>query len=70
MFVMIIGLTVNKKLVLGVVHCPLIDKTYTAIKGKGAFCNGKRIKTRYNKYIFIRNIMKRINAILQIGHHI
>lgn len=40
-----VGLTVNKKLVLGVVHCPLIDKVYTAIKGKGAFCNGKSIKT-------------------------
>jgi len=40
-----VGLTVNKKLVLGIVHCPLIDKVYTAITGKGAFCNGKRIKT-------------------------
>eukprot|EP00088_Acartia_fossae_P054736 TRINITY_DN6313_c0_g1_i4.p1 TRINITY_DN6313_c0_g1~~TRINITY_DN6313_c0_g1_i4.p1 ORF type:complete len:295 (-),score=84.49 TRINITY_DN6313_c0_g1_i4:90-974(-) len=40
-----IGLTVNQKLVLGVVHCPLIDKVYTAIKGQGAFCNGKKIKT-------------------------
>jgi myo-inositol-1(or 4)-monophosphatase len=46
-----VGLTVNKKLVLGVVHCPLIGKVYTAIKGKGAFCNGKRIKTSQVKDI-------------------
>jgi len=38
-----VGLTVNKKLVLGVVNCPLIGKLYHAVKGLGAFCNGRRI---------------------------
>jgi len=38
-----VGLTVNKKLVLGVVNCPLIGKLYHAVKGLGAFCNGKKM---------------------------
>lgn len=38
-----VGLTINKKLVLGVVNCPMIGKVYHAIKGEGAFCNGNKI---------------------------
>jgi len=40
-----IGLTVNRRLVAGLVHCPLIDKLYTAVRGGGAFCNGLKIST-------------------------
>ena len=36
-----IGLTINKKLVAGIVNCPMIGKMYTAIKGKGAMLNGE-----------------------------
>ncbi|XP_023321544.1 inositol monophosphatase 1 [Eurytemora carolleeae] len=39
-----IGLTVNKKLMIGVVNCPLIGKLYSAVRGEGAYCNGNRIR--------------------------
>jgi len=35
-----VGLTINKKLVAGIINAPCIDKCYTAVKGKGAFLNG------------------------------
>jgi myo-inositol-1(or 4)-monophosphatase len=38
-----IGLQLNGELVLGVVDVPILDRTYTAIKGKGAFVNGQAI---------------------------
>jgi len=40
-----VGLTINKKLVAGVVNCPMVGLMYTAIKGKGAWVNGKKLKT-------------------------
>lgn len=39
-----IGLLHNKKPVLGVVYQPITDELFTAETGKGAYCNGKRIK--------------------------
>lgn len=39
-----IGLAVNKNIVLGIVYNPLLDKLYSAIKGHGAFCNGRQLK--------------------------
>ena len=38
-----IGLTINKKMVAGIVNCPMIGHMYTAIKGKGAKLNGSKI---------------------------
>ncbi|KAG0565150.1 hypothetical protein M758_8G163800 [Ceratodon purpureus] len=38
-----IGLVVNKVPVVGVVYNPIIDELFTAVQGKGAFLNGKRI---------------------------
>jgi len=35
-----VGLTINKKLVAGIINCPMIDHLYTAIKGRGAMLNG------------------------------
>ncbi|CAH1379461.1 hypothetical protein MTP99_003289 [Tenebrio molitor] len=40
-----IGLTINKEQVLGIVYNPYMDEMYTAIKGQGAYMNGKRIYT-------------------------
>ena len=40
-----VGLSVNRKAVLGVIYAPLLDELYTAVEGRGAFCNGDRIKT-------------------------
>ncbi|XP_049395910.1 inositol monophosphatase 2 [Solanum stenotomum] len=39
-----IGLTIEKKPVVGVVYNPIIDEIFTAIDGRGAFLNGKPIK--------------------------
>lgn len=41
-----IGLQVNNELVLGLVDVPVMDKTYTAVKGRGAFVNGQPMKVR------------------------
>ncbi|KFM67746.1 Inositol monophosphatase 2, partial [Stegodyphus mimosarum] len=38
-----IGFTVEKNVVLGVIYNPVLDKMYSAIKGKGSFCNGKKL---------------------------
>lgn len=40
-----VGLTINKQQVLGIVYNPYLDQLYTAIKGQGAYLNGKRIST-------------------------
>ncbi|XP_071748611.1 inositol monophosphatase 1 isoform X2 [Lepeophtheirus salmonis] len=37
------GLAINRKIVLGVVNCPMIDQLFTAITGKGAFLNGEKL---------------------------
>lgn len=39
-----IGFAVNKEIVLGVVYNPILDRMYTGVKGKGAYCNGKKLK--------------------------
>jgi fructose-1,6-bisphosphatase/inositol monophosphatase family enzyme len=39
-----IGLAVNKVPVLGVVHIPRLKEVFHAVKGKGAFLNGKPIR--------------------------
>ncbi len=36
------------ELVLGCVYCPRLDEMYTAVRGQGAFCNGKPIRVREN----------------------
>eukprot|EP00434_Breviolum_minutum_P022129 symbB.v1.2.019535.t4/scaffold1599.1/size109767/5 len=41
----LIGLAVQKRCVLGVCFIPKMDELYTAIKGHGAFCNGRRISS-------------------------
>lgn len=40
-----VALTVCKELVLGIIYDPSNSDLYTAIKGKGAFLNGKPIRT-------------------------
>jgi len=39
-----IALQYKKEIILGVAYLPILKKLYYAEKGKGAFCNGKRIK--------------------------
>ncbi|XP_015435719.1 PREDICTED: inositol monophosphatase 2-like [Dufourea novaeangliae] len=40
-----VGLTVCKEIVVGIIYNPLSSELYTAVKGEGAFLNGKPIKT-------------------------
>ncbi|KAG5876506.1 hypothetical protein JTB14_008443 [Gonioctena quinquepunctata] len=46
-----IGLVINKIQMMGIVYNPFLDECFTAIKGKGAFLNGERIKTNGQKDI-------------------
>lgn len=41
-----IALEHNGASVMGILHFPALGQTYTAIKGKGAFCNGQPITVR------------------------
>lgn len=38
-----IGLSINKQIVVGVVHLPITGQTYSASKGSGAYCNDQKI---------------------------
>lgn len=42
-FTVSIGLLKGDRCVAGVTHAPLLNQTYSAEEGKGAFCNGKPI---------------------------
>ena len=42
-FTVSVGLQYEGNTILGVVYAPYLDELYTAVKGKGAFCNGKPI---------------------------
>lgn len=43
-FAVSIGLQYNGETVLGVVYAPYLDELYTAVRGKGAFMDGKKIR--------------------------
>ena len=40
-----VGLTINREVVLGIIYNPVLKQLYTAIKGRGAFLNGKQVFT-------------------------
>jgi len=44
-----IGLTVDKNVVLGVVYNPILNKMYSAVKGRGAFCNDVKLEVSSTK---------------------
>ncbi len=44
-----IALEHKKEIILGVVYMPTLNRLYYAEKGKGAYCNGKRIKVNNEK---------------------
>lgn len=45
-----LALVVDGEVQVGVVYDPHLDKMYTAIKGKGAYCNGERISVNKLHY--------------------
>ena len=44
MFAVSIGIYEKGKPLIGVIHAPVLGETFVAERGKGAFCNGKRIR--------------------------
>jgi myo-inositol-1(or 4)-monophosphatase len=42
-FCISLALEVNEDIVMGIIDVPMMNQTFTAIKGQGAFCNGKKI---------------------------
>eukprot|EP00759_Apiculatamorpha_spiralis_P043513 PhF_6_TR40825/c0_g1_i1/m.61779/K01092/E3.1.3.25, IMPA, suhB; myo-inositol-1(or 4)-monophosphatase len=44
-----IGLALRGVPILGVIHVPMMNETYTAITGRGAFCNGKPLRVSGHK---------------------
>lgn len=47
-FCISIGLEHRGEVILGVIDVPILGETYTAIKGQGAFVNGKKLKINPN----------------------
>lgn len=43
-FCISLGLEVNGVLELGIVDMPMLDQTYTAIRGQGAYCGSERLR--------------------------
>lgn len=41
-----IGLMINKRSEVGVVLAPMLKETYVAVRGHGAYCNGRRLNIR------------------------
>lgn len=42
-FCISLGLEINNEVVMGIVDVPMLNETYVAVKGRGAFLNGNRI---------------------------
>lgn len=61
-FGIVVALQKNGETILGVTHLPKLDELYTAIKGKGAFCNGQKINVSKNKDINNSVIMVYLGA--------
>ena len=57
-FGIMLGYVENNELLFSVIHLPMLAKTYTAYKGKGAFLNGSKITVRKstNRFLGVTNI--------------
>jgi hypothetical protein len=42
-----IGASIRRKPVIGIVHNPVLDETFTAIAGQGAFLNGTKMPIQH-----------------------
>lgn len=49
LFSISIALEINKKLQVGVVYNPALNECFTVVRGKGAYCNGKKIHVSRQK---------------------
>lgn len=48
-FCISLALEIDGEIQLGIVDMPLLNQTFTAVKGEGAFCNGKKISVSKTK---------------------
>ncbi|WP_374075444.1 inositol monophosphatase family protein [Bdellovibrio bacteriovorus] len=48
-FCISLGLEINGQIQLAVIDVPILKETYTAIRGQGAFVNGRRLQVSKNK---------------------
>lgn len=48
-FCISLALEIDGEIQLGIVDMPLLNQTFTAVKGEGAFCNGKKINVSKTK---------------------
>ncbi|MFZ3230835.1 MAG: inositol monophosphatase family protein [Pseudobdellovibrio sp.] len=42
-FCISLALEVNQQIEIGIIDMPMLNQTWTAIRGEGAFCNGKKV---------------------------
>ncbi len=50
-FCISLALEVNGEIVLGIIDMPILNQTFTAEKGKGAYCNGEKLSvSQTNKF--------------------
>lgn len=66
-----IGLWKNGKPLVGVVYAPILKELYTAVAGKGAFLNGKRIRVNNEHELlrtFIGGSVKHLASLGISGH--
>ncbi|XP_022108753.1 inositol monophosphatase 1-like [Acanthaster planci] len=80
-----IGLSIAKENIIGVIYNPVLDELFTAIKGRGAFCNGKPISCSRQQDIsqclalveigssrvsaHLQTKLQNINSLIQQGVH-
>lgn len=50
-FCISLALEINGEIQVAVIDCPMMNETYTAIRGQGSFVNGKRLKVSETKHI-------------------
>ena len=51
----VIGLSINKEMRIGIVYNPILEQLFTARKGRGAFLNGRPIKTSKVQGLLTKN---------------
>jgi len=76
-FGIIVALVRDKKTLFSIIHLPILEKTYTAKKGKGAYLNGEKINVKKSStdYLFgsmflSKNSLNTVEDILNSGEKI
>jgi myo-inositol-1(or 4)-monophosphatase len=63
-FCISLALEVNQQMEIGIIDMPMLNQTWTAVRGEGAFCNGKKFRYRqlpnFQKLFYRRDFLPRI----------